>query len=52
MSGLFLSIEGIEGVGKSTQIQFLKAFYEDQGYEVVVSKEPGGTEFGMTVREN
>lgn len=49
--GLFISIEGTkEGLGKSTQArQVAKALRRD-GYEVVLTREPGGTEFGQQVR--
>lgn len=49
--GLFLSLEGIEGSGKSTQINFIKSFFEEQGYQVLCLREPGGTTFGEKLRE-
>lgn len=49
--GLFLSLEGIEGSGKSTQINFIKSFLENKGYEVLTLREPGGTLFGEKLRE-
>lgn len=49
--GLFLSLEGIEGSGKSTQINFIKRFFEDRGYSVLTLREPGGTSFGEKLRE-
>jgi dTMP kinase len=49
--GLFLSIEGIEGSGKTTQINFIKQFFEDKGYSVITLREPGGTRFGEKLRE-
>jgi len=48
---LFLSLEGIEGSGKSTQIKYLQSFLEDQGYRVLCLREPGGTTFGEKLRE-
>jgi len=49
--GLFLSLEGIEGSGKSTQINFIKQFFEERDYQVLCLREPGGTRFGEKLRE-
>lgn len=49
-SGLFISLEGIDGVGKSTQSDLLEEFLRDQGREVVRTFEPGGTELGQEIR--
>lgn len=49
-SGLFISLEGIDGVGKSTQSDLLEEFLRAQGREVVRSLEPGGTELGQEIR--
>ena len=49
--GRFISIEGGEGVGKSTQIAALAAFIEQKGCEVVLTREPGGTEGAETIRQ-
>ncbi|MEC9313509.1 MAG: dTMP kinase [Pseudomonadota bacterium] len=51
MNGKFISIEGIEGAGKSTQLSFIRDFLETRGKRVVVSREPGGTELGEQIRE-
>jgi dTMP kinase len=47
----FISFEGIDGAGKSTQIAAVRAWLADRGYEVVVTREPGGTPLGERLRE-
>lgn len=47
---MFITIEGIEGVGKSTLIHGLKDYFESQGREVVLSREPGGTILSEKIR--
>lgn len=49
--GIFITIEGGEGVGKSTNIAILDQFLRDQGIEIVVTREPGGTPLGEEIRE-
>jgi len=51
MTGKFLSIEGIEGAGKSTQLRFIDQYLTQQGISVVVTREPGGTPLGEQIRE-
>lgn len=51
MPGLFLTFEGGDGSGKSTQSAMLTEWLIAQGRTVVHSREPGGTEFGIEVRE-
>jgi len=48
--GVFISIEGGEGAGKSTQISALAAFLRARGIEVVLTREPGGTEGAEAIR--
>ena len=50
MSGIFISFEGIDGVGKSTQADLLEAHLRSKGREVVRTFEPGGTELGQEIR--
>jgi dTMP kinase len=49
--GAFISLEGIEGVGKSTNVAFTAETVRDAGFDVVTTREPGGTPFGEQVRE-
>ena len=51
MTGLFLTIEGGDGSGKSTQSALLAAWLEAQGRTVLLTREPGGTDFGLEVRD-
>lgn len=51
MSGLFVSFEGVDGVGKTTQVERLRAYLEAQGCTVVVTREPGGTALGKAIRQ-
>ena len=44
--GLFITFEGGEGVGKTTQIDLLKDYFEQNKFKVITTREPGGTEEG------
>ena len=48
---MFVTFEGLDGSGKSTQIELLRKLLEEEGREVVATREPGGTEMGEHVRE-
>lgn len=47
---LFVSFEGAEGCGKSTQVRLLGEWLRDEGYDVLTTREPGGTRIGDQVR--
>lgn len=51
MKGRFITIEGIEGVGKTTNIEFIDSLLQQAGREVVLTREPGGTPIGEDIRE-
>ncbi|MDG1581911.1 dTMP kinase [Pseudomonas sp. GOM6] len=51
MSGLFITLEGPEGAGKSTNREYLAARLKEHGIEVVLSREPGGTPLAERIRE-
>lgn len=50
-SGLFITLEGIEGVGKSTHLQFIKSYLEKFNIPVITTREPGGTEVAEAIRQ-
>jgi dTMP kinase len=47
----FISLEGIDGSGKTTQINLLERYLRSLGLSVIVAREPGGTEVGETIRQ-
>lgn len=51
MSGAFIALEGVDGVGKSTQVEILRARLAAAGRSVQVVREPGGTPLGEAIRE-
>lgn len=50
MGGKFITVEGIEGVGKSTNIDFLSSIIEEHGFSVLCTREPGGTPMAERIR--
>ena len=51
MRGIFIVMEGPDGSGKSTQIELLKEYLKEQGHEIIVTREPGGTVIGEEIRD-
>ncbi len=49
--GLFITFEGADGCGKTTQLKLLKDYLENKGYDVLLTREPGGKGLGEKVRE-
>lgn len=49
--GLFITLEGPDGSGKSTQIEYIRSYFEEKGKEVILSREPGGTIISEKLRE-
>lgn len=50
-TGLFITFEGIDGCGKTTQINLLKNYLENNGYKVILTREPGAKGLGEKLRE-
>lgn len=51
MKGIFISLEGIEGTGKSTQTELLAEYLRSKGYGVTKTAEPGGTRISLKIRD-
>lgn len=51
MKGLFITVEGGDGAGKSTQISYIEDFFREKGLVVLHTREPGGTRIGELLRE-
>lgn len=50
MAGRFITVEGVEGGGKSSNLPFIRGLLEAAGAEVILTREPGGTELGEEIR--
>ena len=50
-TGFFIAFEGVEGSGKGTQIRMAEEYLRGEGYDVLVTREPGGTDVGERVRQ-
>lgn len=51
MAGLFITIEGADGAGKTTQIEKLKDYLSGKGYDIILCREPGGTAISEEIRK-
>lgn len=49
--GLFITFEGADGCGKTTQLNLLKEYLERKGYDVILTREPGAKGLGIKIRE-
>lgn len=50
MTGTFITVEGPDGAGKTTQLQLLADYLKAKGYKIVMTREPGGTRIGNEIR--
>lgn len=48
--GFFITFEGTEGAGKTSQVKLLKKYLSKRGFKVIISREPGGTKIGEKIR--
>ncbi|MCX7747342.1 MAG: dTMP kinase [Clostridia bacterium] len=48
--GIFITVEGTDGSGKTTQIKLMSEYLKEKGFQVIVTREPGGTEIGEKIR--
>lgn len=51
MDGLFITFEGCDGCGKTTQLELLAKYLEEKGYDVITTREPGAKGLGIKLRE-
>lgn len=50
MKGIFITFEGPDGSGKTTQISLLEKYFERKGYDILITREPGGTNISEQIR--
>lgn len=50
MNGMFITFEGPDGSGKTTQIKLLEKYFEHKGYDLLITREPGGTDISEQIR--
>jgi len=50
MSGVFITFEGPDGSGKTTQIKLLEKYFTKKGYDILITREPGGTNISEQIR--
>lgn len=50
MTGIFITFEGPDGSGKTTQIKLLEQYFSEKGYDILITREPGGTEISEQIR--
>jgi dTMP kinase len=51
MNGLLITLEGPDGSGKSTLVNLLSSYLQEKGYEIILTREPGGTKIGEKIRD-
>ena len=51
LNGIFITIEGPDGAGKSTQIDKLSKYFKEKGYDIILTREPGGTHISEKIRD-
>lgn len=47
---MFITFEGVEGAGKSTQVNFLNEYLNEKGFKTLITRQPGGSDLGMQIR--
>ncbi|WP_432667647.1 dTMP kinase [Wukongibacter baidiensis] len=50
MKGIFITFEGPDGSGKTTQIKLLEKYFKEKGYDILITREPGGTNISEQIR--
>lgn len=50
MGGMFITFEGPDGSGKTTQIKLLERYFKQKGYDILITREPGGTDISEQIR--